>query len=62
MKKYVIHYDEYLRGEFIKGLLMEFDAENLLHVVNQLLDYYRTYDSRVSCIQEVRVDGEVTYR
>jgi hypothetical protein len=60
MKHFIIVYDTVYCGEGvpydIKDQQMEFDASDSVHAINQLLDFYRTLDEKVTVIQHLMTD------
>jgi hypothetical protein len=58
MKKYRVAFESFdpLANDF-QADEMEFDADDEMHAVNQLLDFYRTLECRVAVIQSVTAIG-----
>lgn len=58
MKKYRIRYEEFDSEDntYVNDLWMEFDADNKLHAVNQLINFFcDNSKTKLSCVNEVVV-------
>ncbi len=53
MKKYTIVYETKFGHEYINNQTIQFDAENELHAINMLINFYEQMEEKISCIEKI---------